>query len=151
LDFGPDLTVIGQKDLDYLETSLIEPSRNFPGSTMPSFRLALDKEPEAMESLLIYLESLVLDRAPGCGSREKSRSMADRPCATCHAGEQGRAVGRMKHRCTYILKGSAELRCVNCHSSGIPPAGRGEGYCPFLKEHRAACSACHDGARKPPM
>jgi hypothetical protein len=114
---------------------------------MPSFRLALEKEPEAMESLLIYLESLVLDRSPGCGTLQKTRSLAHRPCVTCHAGKQGRASGRVKHRCTYILRGTAELRCVNCHSSGIPPTGRGEGYCPLLKEHRGACSACHDGAR----
>ncbi len=42
---------------------------------MPSFRLALKKEPEATESLLIYLESLVLDRHPACGTRERTRSL----------------------------------------------------------------------------
>jgi hypothetical protein len=144
VDFGPDLTMIGRKDLDYLKASLIEPTANFPGSTMPSFRLALEKEPHATESLLIYLESLVLDRYPACGTREKSWSLVISPCATCHAGEAGRAGGRLKHGCTYLLKKSAELRCGNCHSSGIPQAGNGEGYCPLLKQHREACSACHD-------
>ena len=144
LDFGPDLTMIGRKDTDYLRDSLIEPTKNFPGSTMPSFRLALKKEPVATESLLIYLESLVLDRYPGCGTRERTRSLVSRPCATCHAGKEGDASGRLKHRCTYLLKKSDELRCANCHATGIPPAGRGGGYCPLLKQHREACSACHD-------
>ncbi len=145
LDFGPDLTMIGRKGLDYLKTSLIEPTENFPGSTMPSFRLSLEKEPEATESLLIYLESLVLDRHPGCGAREKSRSLVLRPCGTCHAGEGGRAGGRMEHRCTYILRKSGELRCGNCHASGTPKAARGGGYCPLTMQHRESCSACHDG------
>jgi hypothetical protein len=144
VDYGPDLRTMGRRDLDYLETSLIEPCENFPGSTMPSFRLALDKEPEATVSLLIFLESLVLDRYPGCGTREKTRSLVSRPCATCHAAEGGRAGGRMRHRCTYILRKSAEVRCARCHSSGIPPTGGGEGYCPLVKQHREACSVCHD-------
>jgi hypothetical protein len=147
LDFGPDLKMIGRKDTDYLRDSLIEPTKNFPGSTMPSFRLALKKEPEATESLLIYLESLVLDRYPACGTRERTRSLASRPCATCHAGKEGDATGRMKHRCTYLLKKSAELRCSNCHASGVPTNGSGGGYCPLLKAHREGCSACHDNQK----
>jgi len=146
VDFGPDLKAIGRKDPDELKTSLIEPAENFPGSTMPSFRLALEKEPGALESLLIYLESLAVERSPGCGTREVSRSLVSRPCGTCHAGEGGRAGGRMKHRCTYLLRRAAELRCVNCHSSEIPSTGRREGYCLFLSQHREACCACHDGA-----
>lgn len=144
LDFGPDLTMIGRKDPDYLKTSLIDPTENFPGSTMPSFRLALEEEPEATESLLIYLESLALDRYPACGTRERTRSLVGRPCATCHAGREGNATGRMKHRCTYLVRKTGELRCANCHGTGIPPTGRGEGYCPLLKQHRQSCSACHD-------
>ena len=147
VDFGPDLTRIGRKDLAYLKTSLIEPTENFPGSTMPSFRLALGRDPEAMESLLIYLESLALDRMPACGSRGRAEDLVKLPCATCHAGKGGRASGRMKHRCAYLLKKKDELRCANCHGSGIPPAGREEGYCPLLQQHRGACSSCHDGAR----
>lgn len=150
LDFGPDLTRIGRKDLEYLRTSLIEPAATFPGSTMPSFRLALEREAEAMESLLIYLQSLVLDRTPACGTRDRTSGLVDRPCATCHGGEVGRARGRMKHRCTYILRGSAELRCANCHQPGIPPAGPGDGYCPLITQHRQACSVCHDGERRKP-
>jgi hypothetical protein len=146
VDFGPDLTMIGRKSLDCLETSLIEPTENFPGSTMPSCRLALEKEAEAMESLLIYLESLALDRYPACAGGDKNRSLLNRPCATCHAGEGGRAGGRMEHRCTYILKGAGELRCRNCHSVGIPPPSEGKGYCPFIQQHREAFSACHDRA-----
>lgn len=144
-DFGPDLTMIGRRSLEYLRASLIDPTQNFPDSTMPSFRLALDDEPEAMESLLIYLESLVLERAPACGNRERTDSLVQGPCVTCHAGEQGTATGRMKHRCTYILWKTAELRCRNCHFSGIPAGGPGEGYCPLVKQHRDACCACHDG------
>ncbi len=146
LDFGPDLTMIGRKGLDYLKTSLIEPTHNFPGSTMPSFRLSLEQEPEATESLLIYLESLVLDRYPECGTREKSRSLVLRPCSTCHAGRAGVASGRMEHRCTYIRRKSGELRCGICHAPGVPPAGPGAGFCPLMKQHRESCSACHDGA-----
>ncbi len=148
-DFGPDLTGIGRKDLAYLKTSLLEPTDNFPGSTMPSFRLALGKDPEAMESLLIYLESLALHRYPACGTRGQARSLVLRPCATCHAGKGGHASGRMKHRCAYLLKKAPELRCANCHASVIPPAGREGGYCPLLKQHRGACCACHDGAANP--
>ena len=51
----------------------------------------VQKEPEAMESLLIYLESLVLARLPGCGNKEKRRNLVQGPCANCHAGEGGRA------------------------------------------------------------
>jgi hypothetical protein len=145
LDFGPDLTMIGRKDTDYLRDSLIEPTRNFPGSTMPSFRLALKKEPVATESLLIYLESLVLERYPGCGTRERSRSLVAKPCATCHAGREGEASGRLEHHCTYIIRKTDELRCANCHADGIPPTGQAGGYCPLLKQHRESCSACHDG------
>jgi hypothetical protein len=144
VDFGPDLRTIGRRDPDDLETSLLDPARNFPGSTMPSFRLALEKEPEATESLLIYLESLVLERHAACGTRHTTRSLVTRPCATCHAGERGHAGGRLRHRCTYILKKAGELRCGNCHASGIPPEGRGEGYCPLVREHREACWACHE-------
>lgn len=151
LDFGPDLTAIGRKSLDSLKTSLLDPAANFPGSTMPSFRLALEKEPEAIESLLIYLESLVLDRYPDCRNREKSQSLVERPCADCHAGEKGQAIGRMQHRCSYLLKRAAELKCANCHSSPGPPFGPGEGQCPLLQQHMEACAACHDAARSPPL
>jgi hypothetical protein len=144
IDFGPDLTMIGRKSLAYLKTSLIEPTENFPGSTMPSYRLALDKDPEAMESLLIYLVSLVLDRSSACGTRGRTESLVKRPCATCHAGRQGDAAGRMKHRCPYVLKKAGELTCSNCHASGVPATGEGEGFCPLLKTHRQGCSACHD-------
>ena len=112
---------------------------------MPSFRLALEKEPEATESLLIYLESLVLDRYPACGTRERTRNLVSRPCATCHAGDGGLATGRMKHRCPYVLKKVADLKCSNCHASGVPTTGAGRGFCPLLKTHREGCSACHDG------
>jgi hypothetical protein len=145
-DFGTDLTMIGRRSPAYLQASLIEPTKNFPDSTMPSFRLALEDEPEAMESLMIYLESLVLEKTPACGNRERTDSLVHGPCATCHAGEHGTATGRMTHRCTYLLKKTSELRCGNCHFRGIPPAtGSAEGYCPLVRQHREACCACHNG------
>lgn len=151
LDYGPDLTAIGRKSLDDLKASLLDPAANFPGSTMPSFRHALEMEPEATENLLIYLESLVLDRYPDCGNREKSQGLVGRPCADCHAGENGRAGGRMQHGCPYLVKRAAELRCSNCHSSAGPAFGPGEGQCPVLQQHMEACAACHDSARSAPL
>ncbi len=148
-DFGPDLTAIGRKDIGYLKTSLIDPAKNFPGSTMPSFRLALEKEIEAMEDLLIYLESLVLERWPDCADKTKHQKLVNGPCADCHDGENGAATGRMKHRCIYLLEGTAELRCGNCHFAGVPPTGPGKGYCPLLRQHRSACAVCHDSAFQP--
>ena len=145
-DYGPDLTAVGRRDLEYLETSLIDPTANFPGSTMPSFRLALEKEPEATVSLLVYLESLVLERFPDCGDRQKSQGMVPYSCTACHAGQGGRAGGRMKHRCLYLLERAEELRCFPCHDAGVPEQGPGKGFCPLVKRHREACAACHDGA-----
>ncbi|MCP4676384.1 MAG: hypothetical protein GY854_12905 [Deltaproteobacteria bacterium] len=144
-DFGPDLTAVGRKSLDYLRTSLIDPTANFKGSTMPSFQLALDKEPEAMESLLVYLESLALERSSDCNERTRSRGLVEKPCADCHAGAGGSAGGRMRHRCVFLLERTKELSCANCHSTEIPKPGAGKGYCALIKQHRKACAACHDG------
>jgi hypothetical protein len=144
LDFGPDLRGIGRKSPAYLETSLVDPAANFAGSTMPSFRLALGESEAAMESLVIYLESLALPRARECRDRDRSRSLAEAPCASCHGGEGGRAQGRKTHLCPYLLERKAELRCAGCHPKEIPPPGAGKGYCPLVKQHREACAVCHE-------
>ncbi|MEW6439921.1 MAG: hypothetical protein AB1640_03210 [bacterium] len=150
LDYGPDLAAIGRKSTACLKTSLFDPAANFSGSTMPSFRLALEKEPEALESLLIFLESLALDRYPDCADREKSRSLVERPCADCHGGKAGQAGGRMRHRCSYLVSRADELRCANCHAAPGASLGSGkaEAQCPLLRQHGEACAVCHDCARK---
>ncbi len=144
-DYGPDLTAIGRRSLDYLKASLIDPTANFPGSTMPTFRLALEKEPEGTVSLLIYLESLVLERFSECRHRERNRGLVLHPCTSCHDGRAGRAGGRMKHSCVYLLERAQDLSCQNCHAAGVPDLGPGKGFCPTVKQHRGACAACHDG------
>lgn len=144
-DFGPDLRTIGRRSPAYLETSLIEPAANFAGSTMPSFALALRSSPDELTSLVIYLESLALSRLGTCRDRDGSRSVVTSPCADCHAGPGGAASGRKAHRCPFLLKRKDELTCRNCHSETVPEPGTGRGYCPFIKQHRDACDACHEG------
>ncbi len=144
-DYGPDLATIGRRSLNYLEMSLVDPTANFPDSTMPSFRLSLKKDAAAKESLLIYLQSLVLGRLSDCAERGDNRGEIVAPCATCHAGKGGKASGRIKHRCVFLLKRAGELVCESCHASKIPEPGAGDGFCPLVAKHRAACSACHDG------
>ncbi len=144
LDYGPDLRRIARKDPGYLETSLLRPDANFPGSTMPSFRRALGDKREALTSLVIYLEGLALPRLPACRDRGAIDGMVGRPCADCHAGRRGAASGRLSHRCIYLLRRSRELRCAGCHEADIPPPGPGRGYCPVVTEQRGACAACHE-------
>lgn len=144
-DFGPDLRSGGRKSASYLETSLVEPAANFPESTMPSFVTARDKDKEGFTDLLLFLESLELPRAPeSCSLRQRSSPLASAACASCHAGDAGKASGRLKHRCVYLLE-HKELACAGCHPAAIPAATaeRG-GSCPVEIEHRGACAACHD-------
>jgi hypothetical protein len=147
-DFGPDLTAIRRKTLDAYRTSLLDPTANFAGSTMPSFRLALENEAKAMESLLIYLESLPLPKVETCGNRQRSLGLIQAPCADCHAGASGRAGGRMIHRCPYLLNRKEELRCGQCHRETVPRTETYGGYCPFITRHRDACSICHADLRE---
>jgi hypothetical protein len=144
-DFGPDLTAIGRKSLQYLKTSLLDPTDNFEGSTMPSFRLALGNDESSMTNLLIYLESLVLARYT-CTDRWKSAGLVDPPCVRCHDGNDGAAAGRFKHACSYILERKEQIGCSGCHKGSIPSAGPGGGFCPAISPHRSACSACHEQA-----
>ena len=144
-DYGPDLTAIGRRSPAYLETSLLEPAANFPDSTMPSFTHALQHEPEARTDLLIYLQSLALTRSAGCSIRARSNGLLALPCASCHAGEQGRAGGRLKHRCLYIIERKDELECSLCHGDkGVPAPGPGGGACPAIEKRRGSCAVCHD-------
>jgi hypothetical protein len=147
-DFGPNLRAIGQKSPRYLETSLLEPTRNFEGSTMPSFRLSLENDPDATESLVIYLESLVLQRPEACRDRNRTQAEVEAPCADCHAGKEGLAGGRKKHRCPYLISRKQELKCKGCHPDDIPEPGAGNGYCPLIHQHRDACVVCHEGEEK---
>ena len=145
-DFGPDLKEIGRKSLDYLKTSLIDPEANFEGSTMPSFKHSLEKEPAATESLLIYLESLALERCDNHRKDSEIRNTVTGRCAVCHAGGSGRAGGRMSHKCVYIKERAEELKCSRCHSDGVPEKGAAKGFCPMVSQHRRSCVACHDEA-----
>jgi hypothetical protein len=143
-DFGPDLKADAPLSLAYLEESLLEPSRNFKGSTMPSFRLALERDRKAMESLLIYLVSLPIGQSPGCGlQQQKSSGLVASPCSGCHAGEAGRANGRLQHECPYLLERKESLRCGQCHNGDIPEGKRHKNYCPAIAKQRSACIACH--------
>jgi hypothetical protein len=142
-DYGPDLRATGRRKLDYLERSLLEPDANFKGSTMPAFGHALGKAPRALESLVIYLESLVLPSLTECKDKNEQRALVRAPCARCHAGVAGKASGLTGHRCPYLLERKDELRCAGCHASGIPARGAAKGYCPLVAQHRQACAVCH--------
>lgn len=139
LDFGPDLRTAGRRSISQLKTSLIDPAADFEGSTMPSFNLALDKDPKTFESLIVYLESLPLPRQFACAAKT-DRIAPDSPCTDCHAGPTGQASGRMKHRCPYIIERKDDLRCGPCHEQGVPNA---ESECPVLQKHRDGCPVCH--------
>ncbi len=143
-DFGPDLRAIGRRSLTYLEQSLVEPTANFQGSTMPSFRHTFAGDREALTDLQIFLESLVLPRPTTCSLRGRSTALVEAPCISCHAGPAGKAGGAFRHRCVYIVDWYRdELRCGRCHMSGVPEAGERR-ECPFVGEHRKACVACHE-------
>ncbi len=145
-DFGTDLRSIGRRSLAYLEASLVDPAANFPQSTMPSFAHTFEKNTEALVDLLIYLESLVLERSGGeCNRRTRSQGLAMANCTTCHSGEAGRACGRFEHRCPYILERKDQLDCTRCHPGSMPGPDEHKGFCPVIREHRRGCSACHDG------
>jgi len=144
-DFGTDLRALGRKSLAYLEASLVDPTQNFPQSTMPSFATTFEAHPEALVDLLIYLESLVLDRTKArCNRRDRSRGLAGTNCTTCHSGDAGRASGRFEHRCVYILEREEQLKCGRCHPESVPGSGEHRGICPVIREHRKGCTVCHD-------
>ena len=138
LDFGPDLRTAGRRSIDHLKTSLLDPTADFAGSTMPSFKLALQDE-HAVESLIVYLESLPLSRPAGCAPKS-SGIAAETPCTDCHAGKAPTPSGRMKHRCPFILERKDDLKCVACHADGIPES---DAECPVVKNQRDACVVCH--------
>ncbi|MBN2498582.1 MAG: hypothetical protein JXR96_28585 [Deltaproteobacteria bacterium] len=146
-DYGPDLRTIGRKSLGYLRDSLIDPSANFAGSTMPAFDRSFEDHPEALADLLVYLESLPLEPAPGCRLRERNAGLLAAPCASCHAGTAGNAAGRFRHGCVWIRERRDALRCGRCHPGTVPDPGPDKGFCPRIQQERKACSACHDAAR----
>ncbi len=150
-DNGPDLRSGSRKSLAYLETSIVDPAANFAQSTMPSFRYTFENDRESMTDLLVYLQSLPLSRAPSsCSVRTRSDFLAGQSCNLCHVQEQGKASGRMQHRCSYLRKRQKELACGNCHQGGISIDAKVSNKngisnkCPVEVQHRAACSACHD-------
>jgi hypothetical protein len=148
-DFGPDLRAIGRRSPQSLEQALFEPTRRLKGSSMPSFAHAFEGDKGSLEDLVVFLESLALPR-PGadCSARGKSAALVALSCADCHAGEGGRASGRLVHRCLYIQARKGSLACASCHTQGIPAAGASGGSCPFVAEQRGACAACHDDFRE---
>jgi hypothetical protein len=119
---------------------------------MPSFAESFQSEPDALEDLVIFLESLALPRArPDCARRPRSAAWLDFPCAGCHAGGEMPARGWFGHRCVYLLERRGELSCRRCHPQGLAATARSGHDCPLLAEHRGACTACHDpaGGRSP--
>jgi len=141
--FGPDLRATGRRSLAYLTDSLVDPTANFEGSSMPSFRRTFADHPGALTDLLIFLQSLELAPVPTCASPGGVAGLVDSPCAQCHAGPGGKASGRLKHACTYLIERSDQLACVGCHPGSIPGKGDSGGYCPVVGQHRPACAACH--------
>ncbi len=143
-DYGTDLRSLGRKSLAYLEASLIEPTANFPQSTMPTFKHTFAGQPDLLENLLIYLVSLGLHDPENCSKRNlQNETMLSRACASCHSGKVGQACGRFEHRCLYIVERKSELDCASCHQESIPVAGLGRGRCPQINQHRANCVVCH--------
>jgi hypothetical protein len=142
-DFGPELRALGRRSPQQLETSLIDPTANFPESSMPSFRATFEGRPEALLDLIVFLESLGLPSAGDCGLQALSAGWAARPCASCHAGPGGSAAGRFVHRCDFLRARAEELACARCHPGEIPPVGPGGGECPAVAAQRGACGACH--------
>ncbi len=140
-DFGPDLRATARRSVQFLETSLKEPTADFPDSTMPSFRTIAAADPTAFTDLLVFLQSLPLSRPERCNVRGRSQPLADLSCASCHAGPKGTASGRLQHRCAYLIDRKDQLRCGGCHAEVPQATGRG---CPVEREHRGACAACHD-------
>jgi hypothetical protein len=143
-DFGPDIRAAGRSSIAHLKTSLIDPAADFEGSTMPSFKLALNKDPKAFESLIVYLESLPLPRQPACAPQNNAASTSAVRCTNCHDGPAGRASGRAKHNCPYLIERKEDLRCASCHKESIPESKTATGDCPVIRNHREACAVCHE-------
>lgn len=142
-DFGPDLRALGRLSPRYLRDALLEPTKNFAGSSMPSFAPALADDPAALETLVIFLESLSLSRPRECNQRPRADGLLAQPCGACHAGEGGVARGAFAHRCDYILHNAPRFSCRLCHEGPVPP-GSSDG-CPLLSQERKNCVVCHDG------
>ncbi len=148
-DYGPDLRAMGRQHLDYLRTSILEPTANFASSTMPSFRRTFEHRPKELEDLLIYVQSLTMNKASPCATRDKFNGLVRWECTRCHNGPSGKAQGRTSHSCPYIKERAQELRCSRCHPGSIPEPGFFSGRCPVVLAHRKNCAACHDTARHP--
>jgi hypothetical protein len=76
-------------------------------------------------------------------STRRTQAQIEQACSSCHAGQAGRAVGRRKHACVFLLKRAEMLRCSRCHPAGIPPVGIHRGRCPLVEHQRTLCSTCH--------
>lgn len=146
-DYGPDLSAMGRQHIDYLRISVLDPTANFAGSTMPVFRRTFENRPEALEDLLIYVQSLTLKKAPGCATRDRFNGLVGWRCAKCHNGPSGKAMGRATHSCPYIKARAKELQCSNCHSASIPEPATFSGRCPVVQQHRKNCAACHEASK----
>ncbi len=147
-DYGPDLRAMGRQDLEYLRQSVLDPTANFAGSTMPSFRKTFEHRPHALEDLLIFIQSLTLKTEPACATRDRFKGIVQWKCSRCHNGPAGKAQGRTSHSCPYIKARAHELRCSRCHSYSIPKPSLFSGRCPVVQEHRKNCIACHDAPRR---
>lgn len=144
-DYGPDLRAVGRTSIQRLRRSIQDPTADFVGSTMPSYRKSFADDPDALVDLLIYVQSLALPDGRACDDLPSNSGLVRRRCATCHAGSRDGPAGRHEHRCAYIIERRAELECRRCHADHPPAAGPHAGFCPLVNQHREACAACHWG------
>lgn len=136
-DDGPDLRTTRQASVEALTQSILDPTTDFPDSTMPSYRTTFADKPEALADLNTYVLSLALS---GGAPRDQvaPRINPTLSCNTCHATTM--AMGNFHHDCVYLHDRRNELRCSGCHADGAP---QGRGLCPILVAHASACLACH--------
>ena len=143
-DFGPDLRQSSRRSLPFLKNSLLEPTTDFPGSTMPSFQRTFASDTEGLTALLIFVESLSLPRAERCSLRPQGDPWAEVSCLRCHGKARGAASGLLGHRCLYLLERRAELSCAGCHPGELAAAANARGDCPIIAQHRKNCAVCHE-------
>jgi hypothetical protein len=156
-DYGTDLLLLGQRSLSSLQNALIDPAANFVGSTMPSFEKTFDADREALQDLLVFLESLQFSALnPLCRNSVLGQSRFFVPCQDCHV--QGASLPNpvFSHRCLYLKERREEMECARCHLRSGEKTSRSTrpqeavlqaGGCPVLSQHWGGCKVCHRQGR----
>jgi len=112
---GPNLTNAGgQFQVDYLQTSITEPTDNIHSSQMPKFDWV--EEEQTVEALVVYLKSLRKNslRSLGKGPVEfaqAGKAVGGTPVDTGVSAERGKTIFHARDAGNVIRGG-----CVNCHS-----------------------------------